>query len=274
MPARLSAAIVTYRPDPTLLRNTVASLANAALRARSTGELSEATLFLVDNGPPEFAQALREAAAAWPAELGTASTIAGHGNVGYGRANNLALARADSEFHLVLNPDVEVDADALRAGIASLRANAGVGLLAPAAYSPGGDREYLCKRLPSVWVLFLRGFAPAFLRRRFEGDLARYEMRDAIGNAYREGVPLASGCFLLARTELLKRIGGFDPAFFMYFEDYDLSVRIAREAAIAYEPSARIVHHGGDAARKGLRHVAWFIASAFRFFNRHGWRWR
>jgi len=58
----------------------------------------------------------------------------------------------------------------------------------------------------------------------------------------------------------------------MYFEDYDLSLRIGREAGVAYVPEARIVHHGGDAARKGWRHVGWFVRSAWRFFSRHGWK--
>jgi GT2 family glycosyltransferase len=200
--------------------------------------------------------------------------ISGHGNVGYGRANNLALARADSDAHLVLNPDVEIDADAVRAGLAALREHAAIGAVAPAVYRADGEREYLCKRHPTVRVLFLRGFAPEAMRRRHAEELARYEMRDVIGNAYLEGVPFASGCFLLVRTELLRRLGGFDPAYFMYFEDFDLCARIAKEAPIAYEPAMRIVHHGGDAARKGARHVAWFAASAWRFFNRHGWRWR
>ena len=273
MPARLSAAIVTYRPEPRLLRDTLASLANAVARARSAGEISDAALFLVDNGPPESEGVVRDAAGIWPREAGTLEIVGGHGNVGYGRANNLALARLDSDFHLVLNPDVEVDADALRAALAAMRAHPGVGIVVPAVFRADGAREYLCKRHPSVRILLLRAFAPASLRRRFARDLDHYEMRDATGNAYFEGVPLASGCFLLARTALLKGLGGFDPAYFMYFEDFDLSARASRDAAIAYEPAARIVHHGGDAARKGLRHIAWFGASAFRFFNRHGWRW-
>ena len=77
---------------------------------------------------------------------------------------------------------------------------------------------------------------------------------------------------MLVRTPLLRKLGGFDPRFFMYFEDYDLSLRIGREAKVAYDPRARIVHHGGAAARKGWRHVGWFIASACRFFTRHGWK--
>jgi GT2 family glycosyltransferase len=192
--------------------------------------------------------------------------------VGYGRANNLALERLASDVHLVMNPDVEVDAHALVAGLRTLDAHPEVGMLAPDVRGDDGARQFLCKRYPSLAVLFLRGFAPGFLRRRFTGALARYEMRDAIGERYLAGVPLASGCFMLVRTPLLRALGGFDARYFMYFEDYDLSLRIAREATIAYEPAVRIVHHGGEAARKGVRHVGYFVASAWRFFSRHGWK--
>ncbi|APV49643.1 hypothetical protein BWI17_08110 [Betaproteobacteria bacterium GR16-43] len=274
MPARLSAAIVTYRPDLALLQRTLATLAGAALRAREAGELSEASLFLVDNGPDSASAAVRETLAAWPSELGPAHFVTGHGNVGYGRGNNLVLPGLASDVHLVLNPDVELDRDALAAGLRTLREHPDVGLVAPDVHAPSGEREFLCRRPPTVWVLFLRGFAPAFLRRRFAADLARYEMRDTLGDRLVKGVPIASGCFQLVRTPLFARLGGFDPRYFMYFEDYDFSLRVARESSIAFEPAARIVHHGGGAARKGVRHLAWFFASGFKFFSRHGWRWR
>ena len=101
----------------------------------------------------------------------------------------------------------------------------------------------LCKRYPSPGVLLLRGFAPASVRARFDSALARYEMRDVIGESFVDHVPLASGCFLLVRTPLMKALGGFDPRYFMYFEDYDLSLRVAERATVAYEPAVRIVHH-------------------------------
>jgi GT2 family glycosyltransferase len=72
---------------------------------------------------------------------------------------------------------------------------------------------------------------------------------------------------------VLKRLGGFDPRYFLYFEDFDLSLRTPQHARIAYVPSVRIVHHGGGAARKGLRHVRLFLTSAIRFFDQHGWTW-
>ncbi|MGZ5032679.1 MAG: glycosyltransferase family 2 protein [Usitatibacter sp.] len=268
----LSASIVTFRTPRGMLEGALRSLARSVDEARRAGALGEAAVFVVDNGPPETRAQVVDALKAWPAEAGALEIVTGHGNVGYGRANNLVLARLASEVHVIMNPDVELAPDALRMALAALREHPEVGLVAPAVYGDDGAQQYLCKRYPSVWVLFLRGFAPAGLRRRYARALDHYEMRDVIADRFVPGVPLASGCFMLARTQLLKRLGGFDPSFFMYFEDYDLSLRVGREAGVAYVPQARIVHHGGDASRKGARHVGWFIRSAWRFFSRHGWK--
>jgi len=209
-------------------------------------------------------------AGAW--RCGELHVIHGHGNVGYGAANNLVLGSLRSDMHIVMNPDVEVDPEAVGAALSALAAHPGIGLVAPSVYDARGERQYLCKRYPSVWVLFLRGFAPAFLRRRFQEAIDRYEMRDAIAEGFVENIPLASGCFMAIRTPLFVRVAGFDAQYFMYFEDYDLSLRLACHAALAYAPEARIVHHGGGASAKGWRHVRWFVASAWRFFSRHGWK--
>ena len=269
---RLSATIVTYRSDVRFLEGALRSLAFAVLRARNDGLLSGAQVFIVDNSPPTPRGDLRKAIDAWPANAGALTLLQGHGNVGYGRANNLVLDKLDSDLHLILNPDVELYPDTLSAGLRAMQSHPNVGLLAPHACAPGGERLHLCKRYPSAWILFLRGFAPAALRRRFAATLDRYEMRDVPSDRFHEGIELASGCFMMVRTGLFRELGGFDPRFFMYFEDYDLSLRVGRSSAIAYAPDVRIVHHGGEASRKGWRHVTWFVASAWRFFRRHGWK--
>lgn len=271
-PARFSVTVVTYHPDAALLERSLRSLAVALARARAAGAISTARVFVVDNGDAASAESARSAAAAFDAGAGGIEVVAGHGNLGYGRANNLVLPRLDSDFHLVMNPDVELDPEALTAAISSLAANPATGLVAPDVRGAAGERQYLCKRYPSVWVLFLRGFAPAAVRRAFARSLDRYEMRDVLGSTTYAPVPLASGCFMVMRTALFRGLGGFDPRFFMYFEDYDLSLRIGREAQVAFVPAARIVHHGGEAARKGPRHVSWFLRSAWRFFATHGWK--
>jgi len=271
-PARFSATVVTFHPDAALLARAMRSLAQAIAQARALALVAEARVFVVDNGDQGSEACARDAAKALEAAGIAVEVVSGHGNVGYGRANNLVLAKLDSDFHLVMNPDVELQPDALVAAIGALNADASIGLVAPDVCGAGGERQYLCKRYPSVWVLFLRGFAPAALRRAFSDALDRYEMRDVLGSQPYAPVPLASGCFMVVRTALFRRLGGFDPRFFMYFEDYDLSLRIGREAQVAFIPAARIVHHGGEAARKGPRHVSWFLRSAWRFFATHGWK--
>jgi GT2 family glycosyltransferase len=75
---------------------------------------------------------------------------------------------------------------------------------------------------------------------------------------------------MFARRELLDAVGGSSPENFLHFEDYDLSMRIRRRSRIAYVSRVRIVHHGGEAAKKGTTHVRLFLASALRFFRTHG----
>jgi GT2 family glycosyltransferase len=70
---------------------------------------------------------------------------------------------------------------------------------------------------------------------------------------------------------VLDAVEGFDPRYFLYFEDFDLSLRLSKVAPIAYVPAVRIVHHGGHAAAKGFAHIRWFATSARRFFSMHGW---
>ena len=264
---KFSATVVTYRTEPAEVERAVASLGANIAEARARGLVSDARLFIVDNGDGAI-DALERASNAFGGEV---QILHGHGNIGYGRANNLVLPKLDSDVHLVMNPDIELEPGALVAALEALRDDPAIGMVAPAVRGMNGEMTHLCKRYPSVWALFLRGFAPRGLRERFARTLHDYEMRDLAPDV-KAPVPLASGCFMLTRTALFKRLGGFDPRYFMYFEDYDLSLRAAREAPVLYVPQARIVHRGGDAAAKGARHIAWFLRSAWRFFARHGWK--
>jgi hypothetical protein len=206
----------------------------------------------------------------------TMNYLHGHANIGYGTAHNLVMHGGSTSYHLVLNPDAELATDALSAALRFFGEHPDVGVIAPAVFGRDGKREYLCKRYPSVLDLALRGFAPGALRRLFRRRLDRYEMRDAMGGAQDEvisPVPVMSGSFMLVRRKAIDETGGFDPGFFLYFEDFDWSVRLNRVTVSAYVPTVHVVHHGGGAARKGVRHVAYFVKSAARFYNKHGWKW-
>jgi GT2 family glycosyltransferase len=270
----LSVSIVVFRPDLEELAVTLRSLGIAAEGAREAGALRQVELWLVDNGGAVAAgleDTLATALAPFAPWL-SVQVLSSHGNVGYGRGHNLAITRAGAGYHLVLNPDVLLEADALTEGLRYLESHSEVGLITPRVYDMAGARQYLCKRYPTVMVLGLRGVGPAFLRRQFGRMLGRYEMRDLPDDAPTSPIPIASGCFMLCRRQPLAAVGGFSPEYFLYFEDFDLSLRFAQQAAIAYVPAVRIRHAGGDAAGKGWAHRGMFIRSAFTFFRRHGWR--
>ncbi|KVO05329.1 glycosyl transferase [Burkholderia ubonensis] len=267
----LSISVVAYQPDPVLLARTLGSLATACAAVRAKRPDFTASLYLVDNGGlPDCSTDLAELSA-----RGVSHTIvSGHGNVGYGRGHNLAIEQAASRYHLVLNPDIDLDPHALVMALEVFAKYPEVGLLSPRIGDDEGHLQYLCRRYPTVLDLFVRGFLPSTLRRLFADRLARYEMRDLINE--RDVIwdpPIVSGCFMLFRTDVLKKLTGFDDRYFLYFEDYDLSLRTHDAARIIYAPSVRVLHHGGGAARKGHAHIRMFSTSAFKFFNRFGWKW-
>lgn len=198
--------------------------------------------------------------------------VQGHGNVGYGKGHNLVLDELESKYHLLLNPDIQLDESCLTQGFLYFESNEQVVLETPHAYYESGEKQYLCKRYPSVFTFFVRGFFPVGIRSWFKARLAKYEMHELPENEPSQDIPIASGCFMLCRTEALKRINGFDEAYFLYFEDFDLSLRMGKTGKLAYVPAMRIQHTGGNAAGKGFAHLRMFIKSGFRFFNTHGWR--
>ncbi|HEX2218044.1 MAG TPA: glycosyltransferase family 2 protein [Gemmatimonadales bacterium] len=269
----LDVSIVLYHSDPDELRATLESLRQSFTVARSAGLVDRATVWLIDNGSDDPAAMERLAVGALePGEALRLTVLRGHGNIGFGAGHDLALARPGGAWHLVLNPDVLLDPAAIAEGIRFLHDHPDVGLVTPRAVDPQGRRLFLCKRYPSLLVLGLRGFAPEGLRARFKSLLDRYEMRDLAEHEPATGIPIASGCFMLARAGLLRAVGGFSSRYFLYFEDFDLSLRFRRVAEIAYAPSVRIVHAGGDAARKGWMHQRRFVRSAVTFFSTHGWK--
>lgn len=270
----LTVSIVVYNSSLELLSRTLHSL-QVATRRVVPELLSGVVVTLVDNASDlEYRSGLAGLIDRMPPAAGFSVERADlPQNLGYGAGHNRALAGNRGTFHLVLNPDVELAEDALLAGVNHLQSEPGAVLLSPRAQGPDGEQEFLCKRYPSVLVLLMRAFAPGLGQTLFAARMAEYQMSDACSGAEPAEIPLASGCFMLVRGEALRSVGGFDDAYFLYFEDFDLSLRLAPLGQLLYLPSMQIVHHGGYAGRKGLSHVKLFISAGIRFFRQHGWRW-
>lgn len=272
----LSVAIVCYSSDFPLLEQVLHRLGEAVHYARRHACLGQTALWLIDNGPADV-QVMKLRSLLGGDIVATAfnrtEVRTGHGNVGYGLGHNLALAGGCLDYHLILNPDVLMAEDSLAEALAFMIAHPEAALLAPAVIDGEGQIQYLCKRYPTVWDLFLRGFAPRFFRVLFQRRLGHYEMRDVIGGRVVWDVPIVSGCFMLFRGAMLEQLHGFSSAYFLYFEDFDISLRASQFGSIVYVPSVRIIHFGGRAARKGWRHIGLFLRSALTFFREHGWKW-
>ncbi|MHC1550923.1 glycosyltransferase [Phyllobacterium sp. K27] len=256
----LTVAIVIFKPDQETVLKTIRSLQQAL---QFIG-LTRVKIFLIDNTPVVSSYGwLLEAMEGLSFKI-----INGQGNVGFGRANNI-VANAVGKYHLILNPDVEMEREALANAITFMEAHNNCGLLTPQAFNSDGTRQYLCKRYPSVLDILLRGFAPRGVKQLFATRLDRYEMRDQIGDVVFWDPPIVSGCFMFFRGDVFKKLGGFDPRYLLYFEDFDISLRAAKFARIAYVPEVRIIHEGGNASRKGWWHIWQFARSARVFFWAH-----
>jgi len=267
-------SVVSYSENISILETAICTAIDAVdVLKKSIQQLSTEILIIDNDGGNKLCKRvlgrLDERARESSIEV---SIIAGHGNIGYGRAHNKSIKPISSGYHLFMNPDVEVDVNALLAGITYLEANTKIGMVSPNAIDALGNKQHLCKRYPTLLDLAIRGFLPNHLKELFSARLSYYAMHDLCELEPTVGIPIISGCFMLCRNRDIIRVGGFDPKFFLYFEDFDLSIRVGEKSEIAYLPSMKIKHFGGGSSSKGLRHILYFIRSAIRFFAIHGWR--
>jgi len=273
----LSISVVTYDPNLDYLRKTLAAACRAAKAALHDGSLGSVDLLLVDNGPgkgwsAQLNQVLDET---WDREeVGPVEIHPAQRNLGYGRGHNLGILRSRNRYYLVLNPDAVMDEDSLIQAVRYMQSNPDVGMLAPRVRAGAGDKQHLCKRDPNMLDLFLRGFAPSWLQKRFQQRMDRYTIADMGTDKASKGLLVLSGSFLFCRTRALQQAGGFDPRYFLYFEDNDLSRMVRKNHALAYEPRVVIEHYGGGASHKGLAHIRMFGISAWKYFRKHGWEWK
>ncbi|MBQ7541024.1 MAG: glycosyltransferase family 2 protein [Clostridia bacterium] len=189
-----------------------------------------------------------------------------HTNKGFGAGHNLVLPLLDSEFHAIINPDVIVRDDVLEKMAVYMRGNPDVGLLSPHIRFPDGRDQILGKRDPTLRYLVasrLRGHGePSRL-------LREYAMLDEDLSVPRD-IENATGCFMLIRTDLFRELGGFDPHYFMYFEDSDLTRTVRLTSRAVYYPDACIYHVWGRESKKNSKLRRIQIRSMLYYFRK--WR--
>lgn len=275
-PLTVSISLVLYRPDLTVVEKTLSALSSAALYARKQGAVTFNTT-LVDNSANQVSS---EKIAEWfravslTFDILKLQLICAPQNLGYGAGNNLVIGSAKSDYHIVINPDFLLEENALEECFSFMERHPSVGLLTPAIHGLDGERHYLCKRTPTLWIMFLRSFAPKWLRKVFKAQLDTFEMRDCDYAAMIYPVEYPTGCFMFFRTENLQAIGGFDERIFLHYEDADIGRRILALANTVYVPSVRGTHLWARETHKSWQARWLTLRSGFYYLRKWGGVWR
>lgn len=190
-------------------------------------------------------------------------------NLGFSKANNLAIGQSRGEYVLLLNPDTVIGKNGLRSLCSFMDNNpesGGVGVKMIDGYGrflPESKRSF-----PSPWVSFCRlsGLSRLFpMSRKF----SHYNLLYLDENKTHQ-VDVLSGAFMLLRHNALDKIGLLDETFFMYGEDIDLSYRLILGGYKNYYIPERILHYKGESTKHGdIKYIKAFYGAMLIFFKKY-----
>lgn len=185
-------------------------------------------------------------------------------NLGFAKANNLALPEAHGDWLLFLNPDCVIQPDTIAGMQQALIRHPEVGMAGCLLLNPDGTEQAGCRReMPRPGKAFARAFGLGGLARRlgFEGGLAR--------DFVRTGDPLPphpvevdaiSGAFMFVRREALEAVGPLDDGYFLHCEDLDWCERFRRAGfPVLFVPDVTVVHDKGASSRGRPVRVLWHM---------------
>ncbi len=217
-----------------LLANCLASI------ERSCGSLKVQTIVVDNHSADGSREMVRER---FPGML----LIDSGGNLGFARANNLALPHLQAPLVLYLNPDTEVNTEALQKMVSFIDSHPEVGALGPKIRDASGDVQQLgLQWFPSPVTELLKFL---FLSDRSSRLLAPIlPWHDPHRSGY---LTKLFGACLLVRRSVLDKVGAFDERFFMYCEDVDLCHRVSEGGwKLYYQSEIEILHLGASASEK------------------------
>lgn len=207
---------------------------------------ADITVFLVDNNSSDGS--LEKVQDKFP-EL---KIIKNRENLGFSKAQNLALKKITAEYILILNPDSKILPGTIKYVIDYMEKNPEVGAASCKVEKADGSIDWASHRaFPTPWASFLYYvLKDDSLYHLTKKDLSKTHEVDAI-----------VGAFFLTRKSVLEKTGLFDESFFMYGEDIDLCYRIRKAGyKIMYVPEVKILHYKGVSS--GLKRHSQEISSA------------
>ena len=225
---------------------------------------------IVDNGPPgALPSDLAERIA--PDNSAGVTVVPYQGNRGFGAGCNAGVTAAQvTPFILLVNPDAEITVGMVDELLATFAANPRLGITSPQLLDHTGAPVETAGTFPTILGLALgKLWRPTHARQQqgtLDGPLPEH--------AYRP-VDWVSGAVMMVRREVWDATGGFDPAYFLYYEDIDLCLRARRAGwEVGVVPQATAIHEsGGSQWRPGTRSRVeriYFQSQAHYFRTHHG----
>jgi GT2 family glycosyltransferase len=197
--------------------------------------------------------------------------VASRENLGFARANNLAIERASGASLLLLNPDTVVPRGALVAAVSALEQRSDVGMLGCKLVRPDGSLDHACKR----------GFPTPLSSLYYFSGLTRLRPRSPRFAHYTSGhvdadeaalVDAVNGAFMLVRREALEAVGPMDEDYWLYMEDLDWCYRFWRAGwPVFYWPGTEVVHvkAGSTTSNRRWRANLAFHRGMWIFYRKH-----
>ena len=197
--------------------------------------------------------------------------IANARNSGYAKAVNQAIQAYESDYILLLNPDIEVTDGSIEAMLDFLDTTPDAGIVGGKLLNPDGSLQYSCRTFYTLPTILWRR---TFLRKLFPNSpvLSRHLMSDWDHNSVRD-VDWVLGACMMIRRSALQDVGLMDERFFLYFEDVDWCYRMKKGGwRVCYVPDARMVHHHQRQSAQGLMNktLLFHVMSMFHFYDKWG----
>ena len=188
-------------------------------------------------------------------------------NLGLSRAIDIGAAATAAPWLLLANPDTRLAPGALARMLETAAADPAIGCVGPHLRNSDGSEYPTGRRFPSILV----GAAHAALGTVWPGNPAtrRYHLAD-LDRSRPVQVDWVSGACMLLRREAYEAAGRFDAGYFMYFEEMDFCLRLAKAGwRVVYDPGAEVTHILGGSTRSAPYRKVWnHHRSALRFYRR------
>lgn len=215
-------------------------------------------IYVIDNGSTDNTIEIIQ-----QKEYNCVTFIRNEKNLGYGSGHNKAIEASQSRYHLIINPDVKIYEDVVSNLVRYLNANEDIGLVTPKILHPDGQLQVLPKKEPKFIYLLARRINLPFLR-KFRHE---YEMLEKDADSTFD-IEFCTGAFMFLRMSLLKKVGGFDERYFMYFEDADLTREIRQYARTVYNPNFVVYHEWERAGSKQLKFLLIQTGSMIKYLKK------